>query len=63
MRPYGENKKFRFNYPDCHPKRLGKLFGGGKWVNWWEIELGSIDKGRARQEAKRNIRKEIENGN
>jgi len=52
MIAYGKSKKFKHNYPDCHPRK--------GWVNWWEYELGDVDKGRARQEAKRNIRKEIE---
>lgn len=51
MLPYGKNKKFRKNFTNCHPKKLMR--------NWWEIELGGIDKGSERQEAKRNIRKEI----
>ena len=48
----------RTNYTDCHPKRLGKKFGG-KWVNWWETELGDIDKGAERQRVKNEIKKEI----
>ena len=43
--------KMRENYPDNHPKK--------GYVNWWEVELGDIDKGRERQEAKRNIKKEL----
>ena len=54
MIPYGKNKKFRYNYTDCHPKRLGKNV-----VNWWEVELGGVDKGSERQEAKRELRKEV----
>jgi hypothetical protein len=54
MIPYGKNKKFRYNYTDCHPKRLGKGV-----VNWWEVELGGIDKGAERQRAKTEIRKEV----
>ncbi len=54
MIPYGKNKKMRENYPDNHPKK--------GYVNWWEVELGDIDKGRERQEAKRNIKKELEDG-
>ena len=54
MKPYGISKKMRKNFTDCHPKKLGK-----GWKNWWEVELGGIDKGAARQEAKRDIRKEI----
>lgn len=53
MQPYGRNKKFKHNFPDNHPSK--------GYVNWWEVELGSVDKGRARQEAKCQIRKEIEN--
>lgn len=55
MIAYGKNKKFKFNYPDNHPPK--------GWVNWWEVEMGSIDKGRARQEAKREIRKELNDEN
>ena len=59
MLPYGKNRKFRKNFTDCHPKKLGKRFGG-KWVNWWENELGGVDKGAERQRAKREIRNELE---
>jgi len=55
MIPYGKNKKLHKNYTDCHPKKLGK-----GWVNWWEAELGGIDKGSERQEAKKEIRKELD---
>jgi len=54
MIPYGKNKKFRVNFTDCHPKRLGKNI-----VNWWEAEMGDVNKGRERQEAKKEIRNEI----
>lgn len=54
MIPYGKNKKFRYNYTDCHPKKFGRHSR-----NWWEVELGDIDKGAARQKAKREIRKEL----
>lgn len=54
MIAYGKNNKFRYNYTDCHPKKLGK-----GWCNWWETELGSVNKGMARQRAKTEIRKEI----
>lgn len=52
MIAYGKNKKFRYNYPDYHPKK--------GWVNWWEIELGDINKGSARQQANIDINKELE---
>lgn len=52
MLPYGKNKKFRSNFPDNHPPK--------GWVNWWEVEMGGINKGRARQEAKREIKKELD---
>jgi hypothetical protein len=58
MLPYGKSAKMRYNYTDCHPKRLSKLWGG-KWVNWWEAELGGIDKGAERQRIKSEIKKEI----
>lgn len=51
MIPYGKNKKMRRNLPDNHPKK--------GYVNWWEVELGGVDKGGERQEAKREIRKEL----
>ena len=37
MKPYGLRSKFRYNYTDCHPKKLGK-----GWVNWWESELHTV---------------------
>jgi hypothetical protein len=52
MIPYGKNKKMRRNLPDNHPKK--------GYVNWWEVELGGVDKGRERQRAKVDIRKEID---
>lgn len=55
MIPYGKNKKMRSNFPDNHPKK--------GWVNWWEVELGGVDKGKERQEAKKEIRKEINDEN
>jgi len=62
MLPYGKNKKFRKNFTDCHPKKLTKRWGG-KWLNWWEVELGGVDKGSERQEAKRELRKEVNGEN
>ena len=60
MLPYGKSAKMRYNYTDCHPKRLRKKFGDKwKYVNWWETELGGIDKGAERQHAKTEIRKEL----
>ena len=53
MIPYGQDVKKRKNYTDCHPKRLGKDV-----KNWWEVELGSIEKGRERMNAKKEIKKE-----
>lgn len=50
--PYGKNKKFTKNYPDSHPQK--------GYVNWWEVELGDVDKGRERQETKRKIIKELD---
>lgn len=55
MIPYGKNKKMRRNLPDCHPKK--------GYVNWWEVELGGVDKKSARQEAKRDLKKEIDENN
>lgn len=54
MIPYGKSKKMRYNYIDCHPKRLGKGV-----VNWWEVELGDINKGSERQRVKQEIKKQI----
>jgi hypothetical protein len=59
MLPYGKSPKMRTNYTDCHPKRLRKLLGGGKWVNWWETELGDVDKGAERQRLKQKLKREI----
>ena len=58
MLPYGKSPKMRYNYTDCHPKRLRKLLGG-KWVNWWETELGDIDKGVERLRAKQELNREV----
>jgi hypothetical protein len=55
MIPYGKNNKFRYNYPDFHPQK--------GWVNWWEVELGGINKGSARQQAKIILRKELDMAN
>ena len=54
MIPYGKNKKFKYNYKDCHPKKLGK-----RWRNWWEVELGGVIKKSERQKAKREIKKQL----
>jgi hypothetical protein len=43
------------NFRDCHPKKLGR-----QMRNWWEVELGGVDKGSERQRAKKEIRNEIE---
>jgi len=51
MLPYGKNKKMRRNLPDNHPPK--------GYVNWWEVELGGVDKGSERQEAKKELRKEL----
>ena len=53
MLPYGKSKKMRYNYIDNHPKK--------GYVNWWEVELGDVDKKSERQRAKRELRKEINN--
>jgi len=53
MKPYGLRNKFRYNYTDCHPKKLGK-----GWANWWEVELGTVkSKKTARQKIKTALRK------
>lgn len=51
MIPYGKNRKMRYNYPDNHPQK--------GWVNWWEVEMGGVSKGRARQEGKREIKNQL----
>jgi len=51
MLAYGKNNKFRCNYPDFHPQK--------GWVNWWEVELGGVNKGSARQQAKNEIEREL----
>ena len=55
MIPYGKSPKMRTNYTDCHPKRLGKGV-----VNWWEVELGNVDKGAERQRSKQGLKKELD---
>lgn len=54
MIPYGKNRKFRFNYRDSHPKKKGKHMR-----NWWEVELGGVNKGSERQKSKKNLITEI----
>ena len=54
MLPYGKSKKIRLNLRDNHPPR--------GYVNWWEVEWGRVDKGAERQRAKREIRKELDEG-
>lgn len=51
MLPYGKNRKFGYNYKDNHPKP--------GYVNWWEYELGDVNKKKERQEAKKEITKII----
>jgi hypothetical protein len=51
MIAYGR-KKITRNYPDCHPKK--------PLVNWWETEDWFDSKKKVRQDARRNIIKEIE---
>jgi len=51
MIPYGKNKKLTKNYPDNHPQK--------GYVNWWEVELGGVDKGSERQRAKNDLRLEV----
>ena len=55
MRPYGERKKINTNIPDVHPQK-GRIM-------WWKVEWDDVDKGRERQRAKREIRKEINGEN
>ena len=51
MKPYGLRDKFKYNYTDCHPKKLGK-----GWANWWEVELHTVKtKKRARQLGKKIV--------
>lgn len=51
MIPYGKSSKLRINLPDNHPQK--------GYVNWWENDFGDIKKGAARQKAKRQINKEL----
>jgi len=51
MKAYGLRKKIMLNLVDNHPQK--------GWKNWWEVEMGGVDKGSARQKAKREIRKII----
>lgn len=45
MKPYGLRDKLKYNYTDCHPKKLGK-----GWMNWWEVEINRVkSKKSARQ--------------
>lgn len=55
MRPYGERKKISKNIPDVHPQK-------GR-VMWWKSEWDDVNKGSARQEAKQDIRKELDGKN
>jgi hypothetical protein len=55
MKAYGLRSKLRYNYTDCHPKKLGK-----GWVNWWEAELNSVkNKKSARQLVKKIIKNSL----
>lgn len=47
MKAYGMPNKKRYNYIDNHPKK--------GFVNWWEVEIGCVDKKRARQQVKKEI--------
>lgn len=55
MIPYGKNRKLRTNFPDNHPLK--------GWVNWWEVEIGGVDKKSERQRLKKELRKEINENN
>ena len=55
MRPYGERKKLNTNIPDVHPPK--------GYTMWWKVEWDDVDKGRERQRAKREIRKEVNGEN
>jgi len=53
MQPLGR-KPIRLNLEDCHPPK--------GYVNWWEKEIGSTgNKKAARQDAKKEITKELRN--
>lgn len=51
MKAYGLNDKLKINLVDNHPQK--------GWINWWEVELGSVKKKSARQKAKKEIRTEL----
>ncbi len=55
MRPYGERKKIKQNIPDVHPPK--------GYTMWWKVEWDDVDKGRERQKAKQDIRKELNGEN
>jgi len=51
MEPYGRRAKLKVNLIDNHiPKH----------VNWWEQEFNSVEKGRARMKAKKEIKNSVE---
>jgi hypothetical protein len=51
MKPYGRRINHH-NYEDIHPRH--------GHVNWWEVELNTINKKKERQQSKKEI-KEQEN--
>jgi hypothetical protein len=54
MKPYGLRNKFRYNYTDCHPKKLGK-----GWKNWWEVELNTVKSKKSARQGVKNFLKKL----
>lgn len=52
VKKYGRQRQHPHNTPDNHPRK--------NEVNWWEDEFHDGNKKRARQKAKKDIKKEIE---
>ena len=51
MKPYGRSTKIKKNLVDNHPQK--------GYINWWEDEYNSISKGRARQQAKKEMQEDV----
>ena len=54
MKPFDFGIKTRYNYTDCHPKKLGK-----HWINWWEDMAFFGSKRARRQHDKRELMKKL----
>jgi len=49
MISYGKNNKFKYNYRDYHLKK-------DNIINWWEDELGGVNKKSERQKTKKELK-------